>query len=276
MKRFAALLLSAVMMLTSAACASYPEYTDPEEAAYIREAMRYVIHGGGTLDGIDESFVARTYDGSNSKEGLEQCIAAGCEVVELDFSFTSDGELACIHNWAREYSADIENGVPLTLDEFLATEIYANFTPMWLGDVADALRENEGLYIVLDIKDELLPALEKIADTCPDLKNRFIVQIYDKSEYDGVRSLGFEYVVFTLYRLGWAEKTDWKKLGRFAKNHPLIGYTFSHELCQDAVGYLDGMLTIDVPLYVHTVDGEEAQQYYFDLGITGIYTDDVK
>lgn len=277
MRKTAALLLAVVMFFMSAVgCTGYPEYSDPAEAEAIREGMRYIIHAGGTLDGIDESLVARTYDGSNSKEGLEQCIDAGCEVVELDFSFTSDGELACIHNWAREYSSAITNGVPLTLDEFLGSEIYANFTPMWLGDVAEYLRAVPGLYIVLDIKDELIPALEKIAETCPDLKNRFIVQIYDKSQYDDVRELGFEYVVFTLYRLGWAEKTDWKKLGRFAKNHPLIGYTFSHELCEEAVGYLDGMLTIGVPLYVHTVNGEEAQQRYFDMGISGIYTDEIK
>ncbi len=275
MKRIAALLLSAVMLLSSS-CASAPVYSDPGEAAYIREAMRYVIHGAGILSGIDEGGTARTYDGSNSREGLEQCIAAGCEIVELDFSFTSDGELACIHNWHNEYSSDIVNETPMSLDAFLETQIYANFTPMWLGDVAEYLGANPGLYIVLDIKDALLPALEKIAGAYPDLKNRFVVQIYDASEYDAVRALGFEYVVYTLYRLGWAEKTDWKALGEFAEDHPLIGYTFSYELCESAVGFLDGMLSIDVPLYIHTVDGDEAQQYYFDLGITGIYTDDVK
>jgi repressor LexA len=50
MKRIAALLLSAVMLLSSS-CASAPVYSDPGEAAYIREAMRYVIHGAGILSG---------------------------------------------------------------------------------------------------------------------------------------------------------------------------------------------------------------------------------
>ncbi len=273
MRRIAALLLS-VLFLASCGV-RYPDYTDPAEAAYIRESMDYVIHAGGTLSGIDESYVARTYDGSNSEEGLMQCIDAGCEVVELDFSFTDDGELACIHNWHKEYSSDIENGVPMTLDAFLETEIYANFTPIWLGDVAEILRENDGLYIVADIKDDLLTALEKIAETCPDLKNRFIVQIYEEEQYDAVREMGFEYVIFTLYRLDWAGKTDWRALGRFADRHPLMGFTFSYELCE-VEGYVDGMLRSGVPLYIHTVNGDEEHKKYFDMGISGIYTDEVK
>lgn len=273
MKKPAALLLS-VFVLTSCASA-VPDFTDPAEAAYIRDGMEYVIHAAGRLDGIDESHVARTYDGSNSKEGLMQCIDAGCEVVELDFSFTADGELACIHNWHKEYSADIENDVPLMLEDFLKTEIYVNFTPMWLEDAAEYLRQNEGLYIVADIKDDLLTALEKIAQTCPDLKNRFVVQIYEEEQYDAVREMGFEYVIFTLYRLDWAGKTDWRALGRFADKHPLIGFTFSYELCS-VEGYVEGMLKSGVPLYIHTVNGEEEQQKYFDMGISGIYTDDVK
>ncbi len=277
MRRFIPLVLAGLLLVScGVSCGQkYPDYTDPGEAAYIRDGMEYVIHAGGTLDGIDESNVARTYDGSNSAEGLAQCLDAGCEVVELDFSFTADGELACIHNWHKEYSADIENEVPMTLEAFLGTEIYANFTPMWLGSLAETLRENEGLYIVADIKDDLIPALEKIAAACPDLKNRFVVQIYDGSQYDDVRELGFEYVIYTLYRLDWEGKTDWRALGEFAEKHPLIGFTFSYELCE-VEGYVDGMLKSCVPLYIHTVNGDEEQRKYFDMGISGIYTDDVK
>ena len=126
-----------------------------------------------------------------------------------------------------------------------------------------------------DIKDDLLPALEKIAATCPDLKNRFIVQIYEEDQYDAVREMGFEYVIFTLYRLDWAGKTDWRALGKFAEDHPLIGFTFSYELCA-VEGYVDGMSESGVPLYIHTVNGDEEQRKYFDMGIDGIYTDEVK
>ena len=193
--------------------------------------------------------------------------------VELDFNFTSDGQLACIHDWYTEYADEIENGVPLSLEDFLAVRIYRTFTPAWIGDAADWLRANEDTYIVTDIKDDNLAGCRAIADFCPDLKNRFVVQIYDESEYDAVRAMGFEYVVFTLYRLDWNAKTDWKALGRFAEEHPLIGFTFSFELCS-VEGYVDGMSRSGVPLYIHTVN--EGEEEFFKTGISGVYTDIVR
>jgi glycerophosphoryl diester phosphodiesterase len=272
---------AAVLTLGTVSCGQaepeplYPDYTNPEEAAAIREDMKYIIHAAGRLTGVDTSGNERTYDGSNSLEGLQQCADAGCEVIEIDFNFTSDGYLACIHDWYTEYADEITNNVPLTLDEFLECKIYRNFTPVWLGDIVDFLRENEGTYIVTDIKDDNLGGVAAIAEYAPDLKNRFIVQIYDESEYDAVRELGFEYIVYTLYRLDWGPKVDWKALGEFSKTHPLIGFTFSYELCP-VEGYVEGMLKSGTPLYIHTVNGEEEQQLYFAMGITGIYTDDVK
>ena len=278
-KRFLAVLLP-LLLLSLCGCSAdggAPEngFSDPEEAGAVREAMRYVIHAAGRLEGPDAWGNPRDYDGSNSAEGLAQCAACGRRpiAVELDFNFTADGQLACIHDWYTEYADEIENGVPLTLDGFLAARIYRNFTPAWIGDAADWLRANEGTYIVTDIKDDNIAGCRAIAEACPDLLNRFVVQIYDESEYDAVRELGFEYVVFTLYRLDWNAKTDWKALGQFAAEHPLIGFTFSYELCS-VDGYVEGMLRSGVPLYIHTVnEGEEA---YFAMGISGVYTDIVR
>lgn len=276
-------IMSAVVILCMPSCGNadaadtvmYPEYTNPEEVAEIREDMRYIIHAAGRLTGVDSGGVTRTYDGSNSLDGLQQCVDAGCEVIEIDFNFTSDGYLACIHDWYTEYADTIENNVPLTLEEFLDSRIYGNFTPIWLGDITDFLRENDGTYIVTDIKDDNIAGLSAIAEYAPDLKNRFIAQIYSEDEYDAVRELGFEYVIYTLYRLDWAPKVNYKALGEFAKTHPLVGFTFSYELCS-VNGYVEGMLQSGTPLYIHTVNGDSERQPYFDMGITGIYTDDVK
>ena len=279
-KRIAAFLfalLCALLPAVFAACAADgPEpsraesWSDPEEAARIREGMRHIIHAAGRLEGPDAWGNPRVYDGSNSLEGLEQCAAAGASVIELDFNFTADGQLACIHDWYTEYADEIENGVPLTLEEFLGVKIYGNFTPLWIGSLADWLREHENVWIVTDIKDDNPAGCRAIAEFCPDLKNRFLVQIYGKEEYEAVRELGFEYVIFTLYRLDWNAKTDWRALGKYAEEHPLLGFTFSYELC-DVSGYVKGMLKSGVPLYLHTVnEGEEA---YFAEGISGVYTD---
>jgi glycerophosphoryl diester phosphodiesterase len=235
----------------------------------------------------------------NSLPAFEAALRQGADILETDLALSGDGQLLIFHpkkekahlnkdihlnemtmEQIRELRyVNIDNdptpyGI-LTLDEFLECKIYRNFTPVWLGDIVDFLRENEGTYIVTDIKDDNLAGAAAIAEFAPDLKNRFIVQIYDESEYDAIRALGFEYIVYTLYRLDWGPKVDWKALGEFSKTHPLIGFTFSYELCS-VNGYVEGMQKSGTPLYIHTVNGEEEQQPYFAMGITGIYTDDVK
>lgn len=271
MKRIAILLVAVVLIIVAlSSCVREPEGIDT-----VRENMKYIVHAAGTLQGTDLDGKERTYDGSNSREGLVQCLEAGCPVIEIDFNFTSDGELACIHDWYQYYAPEITDGVPLTLEEFLGIKIFRNFTPICLDDIVEFLRDNEGVYIVTDIKDDNIRGLEKIAETCPELLDRFIVQIYSEEEYKPARELGFDYIVYTLYRLDWAGKTDWEHLGEFEKKNPLVGITFGYTLIHDAEGYLEGMLSLDAPLYIHTVNGTEEQQKYFRMGIDGIYTDDV-
>lgn len=258
-----------------AGCASGNDektYEEPVEIETVRHDVRYIVHAAGRLTGVDSNGVERTFDGSNSAEGLELCRESGANVIELDFNFTSDGQLVCIHDWSSEYSDDITTGEPLTLDEFLETKIFWNFTPLWIGDVVDYLRENDGTYIVTDIKDDNIAGLTAIAQFAPDMVNRFIPQIYSADEYDLVRELGFDYVIYTLYRLDWKTKTNWRALGGFAATHPLVGFTFAYELC-DVEDFTDGMKKSGVPLFVHTVNDPEEQQKYFDMGIGGVYTD---
>ncbi len=270
------LLLAGCGPLSSSAFGNTP--LSPEEPSWaaeplsdthltLQEDIQYIIHAAGTLDGLD---------GSNSLEGLEATVAAGCKYVELDFQFTADGELACIHDWYTQYTDAIpENGTALTLAAFQNCKIYGTYTPLWLDSLATYMEEHPELYIITDIKDRNVEGATKIATDYPHLVDRFIIQIYDGDEYAPVREAGFAHIIYTLYRLDWQSKTDTKALCDFAKSHPLLGYTFSYELC-DVDGYVEGMQKSGVPLYIHTVNGEDAQEMYFAMGIDGIYTDERK
>lgn len=239
-------------------------YTDPQTLETLRTGIRYIIHAAGEMDGTV---------GSNSLEGLENAYDAGDRYVELDFNFTSDGHLACIHDWYVEYTSAIpENGHALTLAEFRAAKIYDRLTPLDLDTLADFMAEHDDLYIITDIKDDNIAGLTCIAEAYPELQSRFIPQIYAGDEYDPVRALGYEYVIYTLYRLDWNSKTDTRALCEYAAGHPLLAFTFSYELCA-VEGYVDGMLQSGIPLYIHTVNDPAEMETYLALGITGFYTD---
>lgn len=239
----------------------------PDSHRTLQESIRYITHAAGSIDGMA---------GSNSLEALEGAYAAGCRYVEIDFQFTADGELACIHDWYRQYTSAVpENGTALTLDQFKACRIYDTYTPLWLDSLASYMLEHPDLYIITDIKTDNPKAAAMIAETWPELTDRFIIQIYNGDEYDAVRDAGFDHIIYTLYMLDWNSKTDTAALCEYAAGHPLLGYTFSYELCA-VEGYVEGMLNAGVPLYIHTVNGDAEQQVYFDMGIDGIYTDEWK
>lgn len=225
--------------------------------------LRYVIHAGGKYS---------WYNGSNSLEAMHSAYEKGNRVLELDFNYTSDGYLACVHDWDTNYSPEHISGQVPPLELFLQQKVYGVLTPMWIGDVAEYMREHPDLYIVTDVKDYNVQAAEDISLEYPDLVDRFIVQIYAEEEYDAVRAAGFENIIFTLYGLSWNEKTDVEHLVEFALEHELLAYTLPAELCGKA-GYVEGMLQSGIPLLVHTVNDLNEQERYFEMGIRGIYTD---
>lgn len=262
--------LACLCALVLPSCASY----EPSSMADDIASIDRIVHAAGELYGYDMEGNYRSFLGSNSLEGLENCGKSNIRAVELDFNFTSDGHLVCIHDWSPEYVSGIEMGEPMTYDEFMDSEIYWNFTPIDTVYAADFLENHPDSYIVTDIKDDFYDALAVIADDFSENLDRVIVQIYDTDQYGKVREIGFDNVILTLYMLPWEEKTDTKRLTSFAKNHPLVAFTFPAQLTE-IDGFVDEMKSSGIPLFVHTVNGDEEMKKYFDIGIDGVYTDDV-
>lgn len=275
------ILLTAVLVLTGCGPIkpSSPNSVLPEDASMyaaeplpdshetLQQSIWYITHAAGSIDGMA---------GSNSLEALSGAYDAGCRYVEIDFQFTADGDLACIHDWYRQYTSAVpEDGTALTMEQFQNCLIYDRYTPLWLDSLAQFMTEHPDLYIITDIKTDNPKAAAMIAERYPALTDRFIIQIYDGSEYDAVRDAGFDHIIYTLYMLDWNSKTDTAALCEYAAGHPLLAYTFSYELC-DVEGYVEGMLDAGIPLYVHTVNGDDEQMKYFEMGISGIYTDEWK
>ena len=225
----------------------------------------YIIHASGEID---------SKTSTNSKEALRNAYANGNRLIELDFCFTSDGIPVCIHDWNEAVLPGTIKHKPSSLDSFVSNKIYGKFTPMTLQDVADFMTLYEDLFIVSDVKDENLDFCSYVAENYKELQDRFVIQVYSEDEYMSVYNLGFKNIIFTLYNLDWETKTSPYYLVAFSRQYPIYAFTFPHELCA-IEGYIEKMLEGEVPLFVHTVNDKELQEKYFDMGISGIYTDNV-
>jgi len=231
---------------------------------------RRIVHAGGRIAKADGG--TRTY--TNSAEALVNAYRAGNRVMEFDFVQTSDGHLAGIHDWISAVSPAITDGVPLSLEEWLQAEVYGEFTPLCLESLAGFMREHPDLYIVTDVKDHNAAAAAIIAESCPDLMDRFVIQIYKDSEYDEIAALGFRHIIYTLYDLPPAGQRDTAHFKEFAAEHPLLGYTYPGAL-RRFWRYTEKMKETGVMLFVHTINDEAEITACYSEGIDAVYTDNV-
>ena len=58
-----------------------------------------IYHAGGGIIGPD----GQIYNYTNSMEAFQQSLDRGVKFVELDFRFSTDGELVCIHKWNEDF-----------------------------------------------------------------------------------------------------------------------------------------------------------------------------
>lgn len=223
----------------------------------------YIIHAGGEYDGTLST---------NSYEALVNSYQNGNRLIEIDFNFTDWMKPICIHDFNHAILPGYVMGDRLSHEQFMAYKIYGKYSPMDLDMLSGFMREHTDLYIITDSKEFGTHLAQAVKEECGDILDRFIVQVYSEEEYHEVKNLGFDKIIFTLYRLSWEEKTDTEHLIQFAKQNNLFAYTFPYELC-DIDGYVESMKRSGVPLYVHTLNDKALIQKYLGMGINGVYTD---
>lgn len=224
----------------------------------------YILHAGGvTSDGIT---------GSNSLEALEHSYKRGYRTIELDFCFTEDEKLVCVHDFDAYYTKLREGGIFSDEFEEARCDTY-EFTSLTLDHLATWLTKHKDVIIVTDIKERNAAGARLIAENYPELLDNFCFQIYDMRDYAEVHDLGFENIILTLYYMSWNEKMDTDAIVEFAKENKLAGITFDHTLADGVTEYVSKLLAADTPLFVHTVNDRNEQKRFFDMGISGVYTD---
>lgn len=220
-----------------------------------------VAHAGG---GYDQKTYTNSIDALNANRH-------SFELFEIDFSWTSDNELVCLHDWEKSSTRILkfEDNQKKTLEAFKrAYRKFTGFTPCHLDSLASWLKKNPGKMIVTDVKDDNAKALRFIKSRYPNLQQRFIPQVYAPSEYYLAKALGFKKVIWTLYRY----VGDNANVLAHLPSMDLFGLTMNRARA-DAGLAAQAYQATGVLSWVHTVNSEDERQKYQDLGVSSIYTD---
>ena len=222
-----------------------------------------VAHAGGGID-------RKTY--TDSHEALDYNIKNGFSYFELDFSFTQDGHLVCLHDWQHSFEKTFGftvEEVP-TLARFTSlVESNAGYKNCTLDTLAEWMNNNPSAYIVTDVKENNLKALRVMRERLPNFQKRVIPQIYNPANFKEVKEMGYEQIIWTLYRFPGSNEQvfDWVDTfrGAVAVTMPL----------NRGVSNLPKALgKIAIPTYVHTINApEKMTQLFDDFKVTEIYTD---
>jgi len=222
-----------------------------------------VAHAGGGING-------ETY--TNSYDALDSNVKKGFKYFEIDFSFTSDGKLVCIHDWEasfkRSFGFDAKER-PSQETFMVLVSKNAKFKKCTLDGLAAWMKNNPGTVLITDVKEDNLRALGIIIRKIPDAERRVIPQIYQPENYDSVRNMGFESIIWTLYRyrgrsndvLAWVDKFQ----GAFAITIP-VKFSTTQLPAQ--------LARKNIQTYAHTINNRQKMMRLINrYGVTEVYTD---
>lgn len=221
-----------------------------------------IAHAGGIIHG-------KGY--TNSIEALDNTYNRGFELFEIDFVWSSDNQLVCLHDWDRtpKWLLNYHGEKPLSLDEFnqLKNDEF-NLTPCNIDRLNQWLKSHPNAYIVTDIKHDNIKGLNLITRQINNYKDRIIPQIYQPHEYQPIRDLGYRFIIWTLYKF----QGDQDLVLKHAAEMDLLAITMPKTRAEK--GLATSLKPLGIPTYVHTINKlDEVILYKTQYGLSSVYTD---
>ena len=250
MKRITTATLLTTIMIFSNSCSIDNE----------RHSLSRIAHAGGGY---------KNWQNTNSLDALE-FNKDHYDLFEIDLSWTSDGNMACIHDWktTAEWIFGKRFSQPPTLEEFeqlVAKNPYVKSCT--LQTLTQWFEKHPKKKLVTDIKANNLKGLKMLRETLKSPGEQIIAQIYSPEEYSTVRAMGYRHIIWTLYR--YPHGTE--KVLAHAKNMDLYAITMPRKLAEQ--GLAERLLAIGTPSYTHTINTQRELNQFREFGIREIYTD---
>lgn len=238
--------------------------TNTQAAWYTKKTV--VTHAGGQIGGCNRT---------NSKEALKKALQNKKTTIELDFMFTSDGQLVCSHGWENEKGKNIK--AP-TYAKFKKTKVKKRFTPLSAAEAISYLKNYPDVYLVVDTQEKKIKKVyEKFAklcdqQNCKNLLKRVIPQIYKDSDYKAVRSVyKFKNVIYSLYKKKPKTIEDYKKIAKFCKAKKIKMVAIEHKKVSSSI--VNVFHKYDVKCGAHTVNQQQRLDQLKNMGVDLIYSD---
>lgn len=238
---------------------------------------RTIVHALGVANG--ESY-------TNSLEALNNSLAQGQTVFEVDLALTSDDELICAHDtvtlMGEDNRAFLEGKelCDITKDEFMSLKIRDKYTPLCMEDLILVMKDHPDMYIVTDTKEDRQEGIKKQFDNivelakknkCSKVLDRIIPQIYNEDMLSTLQKIyPWKSYIYTSY---YTQDVDWDedKFIDFAYDKGVKVLAVFAGRGTDSL--LETANSLGLKVYVHTYNTEEERQAFFERGFWGLYTD---
>ncbi len=232
-----------------------------KDRAFCLAQERAVAHAGGVAHN-------KTY--SNSHEAIEGSLEKGFGYIELDFSWTKDEQLVCLHDWGKSFQKVFpkESPRPQTLKGFVHLREKSSLKPCTLDSLKELLSQHPRLFLITDVKNSNKKGLQLIAKELKGQLSQVIPQIHKRQSYPLVKKMGYNKIILTLYRFSGNNE----EVVDLVKDLDLFAVTMSSKRAIEGLG--NSLNALGMSTYVYTVnDTQEAKSLLTNYGITSIYTD---
>ena len=253
-----------------------PEKEKPEgerDAMEILAENKIIAHALGSVDGLSEL---------NCLEGFLVGYEAGIRVFETDLRMTSDGRVVLRHDWRPSLQEGFGETYIPTLEEFLATPILGQYTPLSFQDLLLLMEQYPDICIVTDTKflepEAVVDQFKAMVYDAQKLGlsylfDRMAVQVYSPTHFNIVESVHhFPHYIYTLYQDYFeADTASFRRKANFAQENGIEAITMWSYLWEGSWKSIADYR--DLKIYVHTVNEVESAEWVMSLGVDAIYTD---
>ena len=221
-----------------------------------------IAHAGGGINGQNYS---------NSLEALDLNYSKGFRTFEIDFSWTSDDQLVCLHDWDKRFTKAFgyKTKDPLSYAEFInLLDNTDGYHPCTLDSLAAWIKKHKDVKIITDAKYHNLKAIKLILKSYPNLIDNLIPQFYQPSEYQLLKDTGFNQLIWILYQY----QGSYESVVEHSNEMEL--FAISMRASQAKKKFTKELRNNGHKVFVYTVNkAKQVEKLVTKFKVSGIYTD---